>query len=331
MKIRVKTILLWGILMLLICSAASAAETAEVHIPVLAQGADCTAELTDLLGNKLQLLALKKGIPGEFVIECTGLMRFSYSVRLIDADTEEVVYDHSIYTVHVDLILGNNDSISYLLTIERGGYPDDGEKVSSIVFVNRTVSPPDPPEPTPEDFPPFPHPLLPETGYASSRPQHPERVGTAAVHRNTGWSLQIPSLSLNTEIVIAPRGEKNFDVSYLENKAGLLEGYALPGDGRTIITGHDHLSLTETGPFAFLYDMEIGDRIFFSDPQNNILIFEVYANEKIAADDVAGLERIARSWPRSATFITCEDERPEGGYANRRIIAAKPVSQMSAD
>ena len=324
MKIRFKTFLLYGILMLLICSAASAAsaaETAEVHIPLLAQGADCTAELTDLLGNRLQLLALKKGIPGKFVIECTGLMRFSYSVRLIDADTAEVLYDHSIYTVHVDLFSDDNDSVRYLLTIEPAGSTDEEKKVSSIEFVNILKEIPTP----------FLYPILPETGYSVSRPQRQERVDAAAFYRNTGWSLQIPVLALNTDIVTVPAGEKNFDVSYLENSAGLLEGYALPGDGRTIITGHDHLSLTEAGPFAFLYDMEIGDRIFFRDPQNNILIFEVYANEKVAADDIAGLERISRSWPRSATFITCEDERPEGGYANRRIIAAKPVSQMSAD
>ena len=108
MKIRFKTILLCGILMLLICSAASAAETAQVHIPILAQGADCTAELTDLLGNRLQLLELKKGIPGEFVIECTGLMRFSYSVRLIDADTgEEGKVSHSATHGYTDKYLSD--------------------------------------------------------------------------------------------------------------------------------------------------------------------------------------------------------------------------------
>ena len=333
MKIRYKAILLCGILMLLICSAASAAETAEVHIPILAQGADCTAELTDLLGNRLQLLELKEGIPGEFAIECTGLMRFSYSIRLIDKDTAEITYDHSIYTVYVDLFRNDNDSIYYMITIELAGSPGEGKKVSSIVFVNRIVLPTETPTPTmtPEYLPPFPYPVLPETGFSSSRPQHQERVDAAAIHKYTGWSLQIPSLSLNTEIVTVPLVEKNFEVSYLENKAGLLEGYALPGDGRTIITGHDHLSRTEIGPFAFLYDMEIGDRIFFLDPQNNILIFEVYANEKITADDIAGLERISGSWPQSATFITCEDEQPEGGYANRRIIAAKPVSQKGTD
>lgn len=321
MKIRSKAILLCGILMLLICSAASAAETAEVHIPVLAQGADCTAELTDMLGNRLQLLELKKGIPGEFVIECTGLMRFSYSIRLIDVDTGDIFYDHSIYTVHVDLFRDDDDNIYYLLTIEQAVSSDEGKKVNSIVFINIVD----------ETTTPFLFPILPETGYSTSRSQRQERVDAAAIHRNTGWSLQIPVLSLNTDIVTVPPGEKNYDVSYLENNAGLLEGYALPGEGRTIITGHDHLSRTEAGPFAFLYDMEIGDRIFFVDPENNILIFEVYANEKIAANDIAGLERISGSWPQSATFITCEDEQPEGRYANRRIIAAKPVSLMGTD
>ena len=53
--------------------------------------------------------------------------------------------------------------------------------------------------------------------------------------------------------------------------------------------------------------------------------FVVYANEKIDEADLEGLNRIIDGDPRSLTLITCEDERPGGGYESRRVIAAKPM------
>ena len=83
----------------------------------------------------------------------------------------------------------------------------------------------------------------------------------------------------------------------------------------------------EAGPFALLKEMGIGERIFVLDPENEIQVFAVYANEKIAETDIPGLERIADRFEDSLILITCEDERIEGGYANRRIIAANPVEK----
>lgn len=50
----------------------------------------------------------------------------------------------------------------------------------------------------------------------------------------------------------------------------------------------------------------------------------VYANEKLAETDGSAVETIAAKFDGSLTMITCEDERVEGGYANRRVVAAKP-------
>ena len=53
--------------------------------------------------------------------------------------------------------------------------------------------------------------------------------------------------------------------------------------------------------------------------------FSVSDNKKIAADDMEAAERLFVSRENSLILITCEDERPDGGYASRRIIAAKPL------
>ena len=56
----------------------------------------------------------------------------------------------------------------------------------------------------------------------------------------------------------------------------------------------------------------------------------MYANEKIEEDDFTGLYRLANRWEDSLTMITCEDERESGGYANRRVIAAKPLKTIGS-
>ncbi len=314
MKTSFKAILLCGIMLLLLShSAVFADETAEVHIPVIAYTVDCTAELLDENMEWLQVTDLKKGVRSEFVINCTGLLRFTYYVRLTNTDHGGYEYDHRVYTVYVDLFRGEDEQVFYTITVDTVGTlgPEEAGKKDVIKFVNRR---------------PTLYPILPETGFSASQPRQQERIDPALYSGTTGWILQIPGLSVITDIMTVPYGETNYDVSILEDRAGVLEGFGMPGEGGTIITGHDHLSATEAGPFAYLWDMEIGDRIFILDRDSELRIFEVYANEKLAEDDISGLEDIMDTWDRSVILMTCEDERPEGGYANRRIVAAKPCN-----
>ena len=73
-------------------------------------------------------------------------------------------------------------------------------------------------------------------------------------------------------------------------------------------------------------ELSEGDRIFVRGPRGELLIYKVYINTSIEAADYETYLDIVDSDPHSLTLITCEDERQEGGYANRRIIAAKPIS-----
>ena len=67
-----------------------------------------------------------------------------------------------------------------------------------------------------------------------------------------------------------------------------------------------------------------GDSITFIRKDDSMDIYTVYANEKIADTDFDTLNQIAESAENAVIFITCEDERVESGYANRRIVAAMP-------
>ena len=168
--------------------------------------------------------------------------------------------------------------------------------------------------------------ILPKTGFSALKPQVLGGMPKDLDYKPTKLTLEIPMLSVSTAIVQVPFSDKNYSVDWLGTSAGLLEGTAMPGKGLSVITGHNHLNTTEAGPFAFLQDLQIGDRIFITDPAGNMELFEVYTNEKISESDTAALLNIAEPFENSLLLVTCEDERPEGGYENRRVAAAKPWS-----
>ena len=196
------------------------------------------------------------------------------------------------------------------------------DQVISETFTNRKVE-----QETPEG--PIFHRIetMPKTGFPSLRSSVLKEQPKNLSYRPMAFTLQIPSLDITADIVEVPYADGEYPVEWLGSSAGLLEGFALPGKGQTFITGHNHLNTMEAGPFALLNEMGIGDRIFVVDPENKLQIFTVYANEKIAEKDIRGLERIAGQFNNSMTLITCEDEMESGGYANRRIIACKPVNK----
>jgi LPXTG-site transpeptidase (sortase) family protein len=138
-------------------------------------------------------------------------------------------------------------------------------------------------------------------------------------------TLEIPSASITAEIVLVPFADGEYPVTWLDDKAGMLEGSALPGKGQCVLTGHNHLNTTKFGPFAELNSVKEGDRIFISGTRGKIQVFEVYANVKIAENNVDAVNRLIAGDPLSLTLITCEDERTGGGYDNRRVIAARPL------
>ena len=234
---------------------------------------------------------------------------YTYTIREAAGNIEGVTYDTREYTVTV---IVSEDENGNLVVTTRG---DDPQALDFENEYHRTFY-----RITPEV------PTLPKTGFSSLHPQALPQQPKDLNYKRLNWRLEIPSLDISSDIVEIPYDNGEYPVTWLESDTGLLEGYALPGSGRSVITGHNHLNTMEAGPFALLSWMEEGDRIFVTDPQNNLHIFEVYTNEKIHETDFSGLHRIADMYENSLTMITCEDERAGGGYDNRRIIAAKPVN-----
>lgn len=166
---------------------------------------------------------------------------------------------------------------------------------------------------------------LPRTGFSALQPQMLAAKPQDLNYKPTRITLEIPSLSVSVPVVEVPYDGSNYAVEWLGDSAGLLEGSALPGKGISILTGHNHLNSTEAGPFAFLSEIQAGDRVFVLNAGNVMQSFTVYASEQLAENDVAGFLELIGGSENTLALITCEDERPEGGYENRRIIAAIPT------
>lgn len=163
---------------------------------------------------------------------------------------------------------------------------------------------------------------LPATGFsthsASQLPLRPEGL----VYGNTGLTLQIPSQDVMEPIVTVSKTDGVYPVEWLGSDIGLLEGTALPGEGISVLTGHNHLNTTEAGPFLFLNTLEENDLIMIADDEGNPRIFHVEGNFLISPD---GLNTLAdKLTEKTLLLVTCEDESVDGGYLHRRVISALP-------
>lgn len=206
------------------------------------------------------------------------------------------------------------------------GTPDD-------LIIHCSDSDPDPePDPDPAPVPNhhpgisfFSMPELPGTGFSTNHPEPLRDLPEDLHYDPSGLTLQIPMLDVSETIVTVPFRNGEYPVEWLGSNIGLPEEFTLPGSGASVLVAHNHLNTAEAGPFALLATLPEDAKLFITDGRGNLISFSVFANVKIAADDMTAAESLSSACENSLLLITCEDEKPEGGYASRRIIAAKPV------
>ena len=104
--------------------------------------------------------------------------------------------------------------------------------------------------------------IMPETGFAPSRITELPAQTTSYDELGDLW-VEIPRLKVQVPIV----GVKQFmdgtwDVTWLGDKAGWLEGTAFPSfSGNSVLTGHVYTDKGVPGPFYSLYSLYEGDTI----------------------------------------------------------------------
>jgi LPXTG-site transpeptidase (sortase) family protein len=164
---------------------------------------------------------------------------------------------------------------------------------------------------------------LPSTGFAPNRITSLPAQPAELAYNNLGdiW-LEIPSLNVKTEIVGVPQSSNGWDVDWLGQSAGWLNGTAFPSwEGNSVITAHVTDSNGKNGPFANIKNLKHGDKIIVH-MYGEKYIFEVRDSNMVTPSSTkSALEHLeGHSY---LTLITCQTYNPlSDSYLFRRVVRA---------
>ena len=147
--------------------------------------------------------------------------------------------------------------------------------------------------------------LLPITGFPRGMITHLSAQPSNNVYTSTGLALEIPTLGVNAAIVGVPQTTDGWDVSWLGNNVGWLNGSAFPTwTGNSVITGHVWNADNTPGIFVNLKQLKYGDQIKVH-AFGQIYTYEVRENRLVWPNqsDVV-LQHEDRAY---LTLLTCEN------------------------
>ncbi len=166
--------------------------------------------------------------------------------------------------------------------------------------------------------------LLPATGFA---PNVVTDLGSEQkdIYTQTGGlTVEIPSLGIKIPIVGVPLKNGEWDVSWLANQAGWLEGSAFPSwSGNSVLTSHVYGSNGLPGPFVNLNKLRYGDKIIIH-AYGRVYTYEVRANTVVEPNDASVFKHEEKSW---LTLVTCKEyDEKANAYRKRVVVRAVLVS-----
>jgi LPXTG-site transpeptidase (sortase) family protein len=162
---------------------------------------------------------------------------------------------------------------------------------------------------------------LPGTGFApgilTARPSQP---ALKAYIEYGGLWLEIPRLGVEMPIVGVTVIDGEWDVSWLGNSAGYLNGTAFPTlPGNTGITAHVWDANNNPGPFAELKKLQYGDEVRIH-AWGQVYTYEVRYNYQVNPGNLYPLHHEEYDW---VTLLTCEQWSEDSDeYRFRRVVRA---------
>jgi LPXTG-site transpeptidase (sortase) family protein len=157
-------------------------------------------------------------------------------------------------------------------------------------------------------------------GFAPGRVTDLSGLPVTRYHTLPNVTLEIPALKLELPVVGVPMKNKTWDVNWLLNQAGWLEGSAFPSfSGNSILTSHVTLPYGQPGPFADLHKLKEGDKIFVH-AFGDLFIYEIKSVRKLNPNHPSILRHEDKP---SLTLLTCADyyEKTES-YLNQVVVKA---------
>jgi len=159
-----------------------------------------------------------------------------------------------------------------------------------------------------------------DTGFAPGRITDLSSLPVTKYSTMNDVILEVPVLKLKMPVVGIPLKGNSWDVTWLLNQAGWLEGSAFPGfSGNSVLTSHVTLPFGQAGPFANLHKLTVGDKVFVH-AFGNLYIYDIKAVQKLDPTDSSILRHENKSW---LTLVTCADydEKAET-YLKRLVVKA---------
>jgi LPXTG-site transpeptidase (sortase) family protein len=170
-------------------------------------------------------------------------------------------------------------------------------------------------------------PEVPATGFpadvATSLPIQPEDKAYSTLN---DLQIEIPKLSIQSSILGVPISEYGWDITWLGDNVGWLNGSAYPTwEGNSILTGHIYDTLGNPGIFHDLKDLNWGDEVLIH-LDGQTYTYEVReVLKQISPQDVDTLTKHKDgSW---LSLVTCQGfDQESASYNWRLIIRAALVS-----
>ncbi|MBL8062989.1 MAG: sortase, partial [Anaerolineales bacterium] len=167
--------------------------------------------------------------------------------------------------------------------------------------------------------------LIPVTGFAPNRvTKLPEQPAEYA-YTDSGLVIEIPSLGVKVPIVGVQFKDRKWDVTWLAGNVGFLEGSAYPTwKGNTVITGHVTDTNGKPGPFAYINELQVGNKVYVHN-DGFIYVYEVRQTRLLLPASTRTLFRHEDdSW---LSLITCENLNSKGDkFTQRRLVRAVLIS-----
>jgi len=173
-----------------------------------------------------------------------------------------------------------------------------------------------PPETATSEF------IIPVTGFAPGMTTKLD-IASRPAYDATSLTIEIPVLKVNSSIVGVEAKQGDWDVSWLQDQVGWLNGTAYPTwKGNSVLTGHVVNADGKPGVFSKLKSLGVGEYIFVYGAGYRYT-YKVVSNDLVQPDDASVMKHEDKSF---LTLITCDtyDEKTET-YLHRVVIGAALV------
>lgn len=159
--------------------------------------------------------------------------------------------------------------------------------------------------------------LIPVTGFAPGRVTKMD-TGSYPAYNATSLTLDIPVIKVKTSIVGVERKNGNWDVSWLQDQVGWLNGTAYPTwKGNSVLTAHAVGADGKPSVFARLKHLGVGEYIFIYSSGYRYT-YQVVSNAYVLPNDASVMQHEEKAY---LTLITCDDYDVKTGTYLRRVVA----------